>query len=137
MEILRVYPVAPLAVPHAVSKEIIFKGYRIPEGTTVLVNLYSVLRDPSTFKDPDVFRPERYLDADGHLTKPEEYIPFSIGRRVCLGESVARMELFLFIASLVQKFEFLPVDGDLLPERKGIIGITYFPVPFLIRAVRR
>ncbi|KAL3887165.1 hypothetical protein ACJMK2_027115 [Sinanodonta woodiana] len=137
METLRVYPVAPLAVPHAVSKEIIFRGYRIPQGTTVLVNLESVLRDPSTFKDPDVFRPERYLDAEGHITKPEEYIPFSIGRRVCLGESVARMELFLFLAALIQKFEFLPVAGESLPTRKGILGITYSPVPFLIRAVRR
>ncbi|KAL3887167.1 hypothetical protein ACJMK2_027117 [Sinanodonta woodiana] len=137
METLRVYPVAPLALPHAVSKEIIFRGYRIPQGTTVLVNLDSVLRDPSTFRDPDVFRPERFIDADGHLTKPEEHIPFSIGRRVCLGESVARMELFLFIASLVQKFEFVPEERDKVPELKGILGITYSPVPFLIRAVRR
>ncbi|KAL3887170.1 hypothetical protein ACJMK2_027120 [Sinanodonta woodiana] len=137
METLRVYPVAPLAVPHAVSKEIIFRGYRIPQGTTVLVNLDSVLRDPSTFRDPDVFRPERFFDADGHLTKPEEHIPFSIGRRVCIGESVARMELFLFIASLVQKFAFVPEERDKVPELKGILGITYSPVPFLIRAVRR
>ncbi|KAL3887163.1 hypothetical protein ACJMK2_027113 [Sinanodonta woodiana] len=137
MEILRVYPVAPLAVPHAVSKEIIFRGYRIPQGTTVLVNLDSVLRDPSIFGDPDVFRPERFLDADGHITKPQEHIPFSMGRRVCIGESVARMELFLFLATLVQKFEFLPVEGDQLPTRKGILGLTYSPVPFLIRAVRR
>ncbi|KAL3887168.1 hypothetical protein ACJMK2_027118 [Sinanodonta woodiana] len=137
METLRVYPVAPLAVPHTVSKEIIFRGYHIPQGTTVLVNLDSVLRDPSTFKDPDVFRPERYLDEDGQITKPEEHIPFSIGRRVCLGESVARMELFIFIASLVQKFEFVPAERDKVPELKGILGITYSPVPFLIRAVRR
>ncbi|KAK3578378.1 hypothetical protein CHS0354_025472 [Potamilus streckersoni] len=137
LEILRVYPVAPLAVPHAVSKEILFHGYRIPIGTTIIINLDSVLRDSSTFKDPDIFRPERYLDADGHITKPEAHIPFSIGRRVCLGESVARMELFLFLAALIQRFEFLPVEGESLPERKGILGIAYSPVPFLIRAVRR
>ncbi|KAK3578379.1 hypothetical protein CHS0354_025473 [Potamilus streckersoni] len=137
LEIMRVYPLAPLAVPHAVSKEILFRGYRIPKGTTILVNLDSVLHDPSTFKDPDVFQPERYLDAQGHITKPEEHIPFSIGRRMCLGESVARMELFLFLTALIQKFEFLPIDGEYPPELTGILGITYSPKPFLIRAVRR
>ncbi|KAL3887169.1 hypothetical protein ACJMK2_027119 [Sinanodonta woodiana] len=126
IEILRVYPVAPLALPHAVSKEIIFRGYRIPQGTTILVNLDSVLRDPSTFRDPDVFRPERFLDTDGHITKPQEHIPFSIGRR-----------LFLFLATLIHRFDFLPVEGAQLPELKGILGITYSPEPFLIRAVRR
>ncbi|KAK3601250.1 hypothetical protein CHS0354_040429 [Potamilus streckersoni] len=137
MEVMRVYPLSPLALPHSVTKEVLFRGYRIPKGATVLINLDSVLRDPSTFKDPDVFRPERYLDADGHITKPEEYIPFSIGRRMCIGESVARMEIFLFLAALIQRFEFLPVEGERLPERRGILGIIHSPVPFLIRAVRR
>ncbi|KAL3887053.1 hypothetical protein ACJMK2_027009 [Sinanodonta woodiana] len=137
MEIMRVYPLSPLSLPHAVSKEIRFRGYRIPKGAAILINLASVLHDPSTFKDPDVFRPERYLDADGHISKPEEHIPFSIGRRACIGENVARMELFLFLAALIQKFEFLPAEGQRLPVRTGILGIIHSPVPFMIRAVRR
>ncbi|KAL3887162.1 hypothetical protein ACJMK2_027112 [Sinanodonta woodiana] len=137
LEVLRLCPAAPLALPHAVSEDFSFHGYRISKGTTVLINLDSVLRDPSSFKEPERFFPERFLDADGHLIKPEEHIPFSIGRRVCLGENVARMEIFLFLAALIQTFEFRPVEGEPLPELKGIMGITYSPKSFLIRAMKR
>ncbi|KAK3578377.1 hypothetical protein CHS0354_025471 [Potamilus streckersoni] len=137
LEVLRLCPAAPLALPHSLSEDFIFRGYRISKGTTVLINLESVLRDPSSFKDPERFFPERYLDADGHLIKPKEHIPFSIGRRMCLGENVARMELFLFLAVLIQSFEFHPVQGESLPELNGILGITYSPKSFLIRAMRR
>ncbi|KAL3858774.1 hypothetical protein ACJMK2_009027 [Sinanodonta woodiana] len=137
LEVLRVYPVIPLPMPHAVSQDVIFHGYYIPQGTTVIVNLDSVLRDPAIFKEPEKFRPERYLDADGRVDKPLEHIAFSLGRRFCPGESVAKMELFLFLAALIQKFEFHPVEGEQLPELKGILGITFSPAPFLIRAVKR
>ncbi|KAK3590997.1 hypothetical protein CHS0354_020355 [Potamilus streckersoni] len=137
LEVLRVYPVIPLPMPHAVSQDVLFHGYHIPQGTTIIVNLDSVLRDPVIFKDPEKFRPERYLDVDGRLNKPLEHIAFSLGRRFCPGESVARMELFLFLAALIQNFEFLPVEGKQLPELKGILGITLSPAPFLIRAIKR
>jgi cytochrome P450 len=60
-----------------------------------------------------------------------------LGRRVCLGESLARMELFLYLTSLVQRFEFLPPEGEDPPSVEGHLGITYTPLPFKVRAIPR
>ncbi|KAK6169289.1 hypothetical protein SNE40_020369 [Patella caerulea] len=87
--------------------------------------------------DADVFRPNRFLDSSGKVTKPEEFIPFSTGRRVCLGESLAKMELFLFMTTLMQRFEFKAVDPDNLPTLKGVFGITHAPTKYDVRAVPR
>lgn len=57
------------------------------------------------------------------------------GRRVCLGESLARMELFLFLTSMVQKFKFLPPVGEQPPPAVGNLGITHGPLSFNVRCV--
>ena len=62
---------------------------------------------------------------------------FISGRRVCLGESLAKTELFIFLVSLVQKFELKPKDSSNLPQLDGKLGATYSPKPFEIRAVTR
>lgn len=59
------------------------------------------------------------------------------GRRVCLGEQLARMELFLYITSLVQRFEFLPAKDSVLPPIKGRLGVTHCPEDFDFRAIPR
>ncbi|KAL8570725.1 hypothetical protein ACOMHN_039160 [Nucella lapillus] len=59
------------------------------------------------------------------------------GRRVCLGESMARMELFLYLATLIQHFRFLPPEEGQLPSLEGVFGLTQSPQPYNIRAVPR
>ncbi|XP_067665571.1 cytochrome P450 2U1-like [Haliotis asinina] len=135
-EIQRCTDIAPLAVPHSVPYDIQFQGYTFPKGVTVLPNLDSVLQDPVVWGDPQNFRPERFLDDDGKYLKKDEFIPFSIGRRVCLGESMARMELFLFLVAMIQRFQFLPDKGPLTPL-KGKFGFTNSAPIFSIRAVPR
>lgn len=137
LEGLRIAPVAPLSVPHAVHEDVSFRGYTIPKETTVLVNLHSVLKDPSIWEDPDSFRPERFLNDNGQVKIPDEFIPFSIGRRACLGESLARMELFLYTATLLQKYKlFSAVEGQ-MPILKGHLGMTFSPIPFKLRLQTR
>lgn len=139
MEVLRCANVVPLSVPHSVTTEngvIIFEGYSIPQNTTVIFNLDSVLQDPDIFENPELFNPERYLNTDREVVKPKELIPFGIGRRVCLGEAVARMELFLFLATMIKTFDFSSEDEVKL-DMKGILGVTYSPKPFKVRAVER
>lgn len=83
-------------------------------GTVVFVNLWSVLRDPKLWKDPDVFDPTRFLDDKGHVISPRrlpKYLPFSTGRRACVGRSLAEVELPFLLASLVHQFEFTSTDG--------------------------
>ncbi|XP_041347842.1 cytochrome P450 2U1-like [Gigantopelta aegis] len=137
METLRYANVVPLALMHGVSKETTFKGYRIPKDALIVPNIDSVLSDTAIWGDPENFRPDRFLDENGRLTKPEEFIPFLLGPRNCLGESLARMELFLFVASMLQKFEFVKGEGNVLPTLQCVLGFTRAPQHFVVRAVLR
>ena len=79
METLRLSGTSPLAFPHSVSRDVTLAGYVIPQGALVLPYLDSALRDPGVWEGPDQFRPERFLDPDGQLVKPAEFIPFGAG----------------------------------------------------------
>ncbi|XP_071088224.1 cytochrome P450 2U1-like [Haliotis cracherodii] len=136
MEVLRRADIGPLSLPHTVPHDVQFRGYTFPKGVLVILMLDSVLQDPDVWGDPDNFRPDRFLDDTGKIVKKEEFIPFSLGRRVCLGESMARMELFLFLTTMIQRFKFVPVDGQ-MPSLDGIMGLTHSPRPFLIKAIPR
>ncbi|XP_076441364.1 cytochrome P450 2U1-like isoform X2 [Babylonia areolata] len=136
-EVLRKGDVVPLSVWHASAADVTFRGYVIPKDTIITPDLNCVLQDPEIWGDPENFRPERFIDFDGKLTRPEEFVPFSMGRRVCLGESLARMELFLYLATLIQHFRFLPPEEGKLPSLEGTFGMTYTPQAYTIRAVPR
>ena len=138
MEGLRLSHAVPLAVPHSVQHETTLRGFIIPKNTSVLVNLASVLKDPRVYPDPDIYRPERFLSDDGKaVVVPEEFVPFSKGPRSCPGESLARIELFMYITTLLQKFYFRCPDGQPLPEIDGIMGLTYQPKPYKIKIIPR
>ncbi|CAI9592765.1 unnamed protein product [Staurois parvus] len=135
-EIQRFADIIPLNAPHATAKDVTFKGYSIPKGTTVIPLLTSVLRDEAYFEKPDEFYPEHFLDSEGNLKKNEAFIPFSIGKRSCAGENLAKMELFLFFTTLLQNFTFQAppgVDPDLTPA----LGFTSAPLPHRICAIPR
>ncbi|XP_025099492.1 cytochrome P450 2J6-like [Pomacea canaliculata] len=137
MEVLRCATPSPLSLPHATPCDVEFGGYMIPKGTLVIPNLHSVMSDPETWGDPDRFRPERFIGEDGKQWRPEEFIPFSTGRRSCMGEVLARMELFLYLSTMVQHFQFLPPETGELPPLQGVLALTYCPTPFKVRALSR
>ncbi|KAH0506704.1 Cytochrome P450 2K1 [Microtus ochrogaster] len=105
----------------------------------VIPLLTSVLRDQTQWETPDTFNPTHFLSSKGRFIKKEAFMPFSVGRRMCAGEPLAKMELFLFFASLMQKFTFQPppgvshVDLDLTPDT----GFTIQPKPHKICALLR
>ncbi|XP_066283597.1 cytochrome P450 2U1-like [Branchiostoma lanceolatum] len=136
-EVGRLATIAPFALPHATSNDITFRGYNIPKGTVVEANIWAVHHDPQLWTDPHSFNPTRFLDDDGKIVKREEVIPFSIGRRVCLGERLARMELFLIFTSLLQRFSFELPEGAPVPSADGVFGGTHSPVPFKLVAIPR
>ncbi|RUS72598.1 hypothetical protein EGW08_019633 [Elysia chlorotica] len=136
-ETLRIRGVLPI-MAREVTRSFQLQGYLIPEGSQIIFNLKSALMDPDTWENPDEFLPERFLDSDGRLVKPSEFIPFAIGRRVCPGESMALMELHLFLASMFQRFRFEPEDSSAeLPSLTGIFGVTLSPRPYKVRFVTR
>uniref|UniRef100_A0A8B9JLV9 Cytochrome P450 2J2-like n=1 Tax=Astyanax mexicanus TaxID=7994 RepID=A0A8B9JLV9_ASTMX len=128
-EMQRVGNVVPLGFPKKAIKDTTLGGYFIPKGTTVNTNLSSVLNDKTEWKTPDTFNPEHFLDDQGQFRKRDAFLPFSAGRRVCVGESLARMELFLFFTSLLQNFTFTPGPGKEL-TLEGQMGFTYAPSPY-------
>ncbi|XP_033742963.1 cytochrome P450 2B2-like [Pecten maximus] len=136
-EVFRVGNIAPLSLPHGAWKDIRFRGMVIPKGSILIPNLDSVLTNPDLFENPDTFNPERYLGKDGQLNgKEKTVITFSLGRRICPGESLARMELFLFMTALLQRFEFLPESPDKLPSIDGILGLVRVSKDYKCRVVK-
>lgn len=130
-ETLRMGCIAPLSVPHGLTKELKYGQFLIPDHAVLIPNIYSVLFDPSIFERPESFNPERFLDDNGKLNGKEKYVvSFSLGNRVCLGEALARMELFLLMTSLIQRFQFLPASDESVFDLEGILGLTYQPKPF-------
>ncbi|XP_006137090.1 cytochrome P450 2K4-like isoform X1 [Pelodiscus sinensis] len=138
-EIQRFANILPMSLPHETTEDVTLKGYFIPKGTYIIPLLASVLRDESQWEKPDTFNPEHFLDSEGKFVKKEAFMPFSAGRRICAGENLAKMELFLFFTSLLQRFSFHPPPGvtasdlDLTPA----IGITTPPMPYKLCAEPR
>ncbi|KAL5011840.1 hypothetical protein ScPMuIL_010391 [Solemya velum] len=137
METLRVANVAGMGIPHGVSKDTYFHGYKIPKEAMVFGNLDSALNDPIVWKNTENFEPSRFIDDKGMLIRPEEFIPFSNGRRVCLGESLARMELFLFLTSILQRFRITAPENGELPSLTGTFGLVHQPEPYRLCVIPR
>ncbi|KAH9489492.1 Cytochrome P450 2C3 [Bulinus truncatus] len=138
LETQRLASLVPLAFPHTCPRDVTVRGYTIPKGSFIMPNLDSVLHDEKIWgHDVMSFRPERFIDHDGQLKNYDELIPFSVGRRACLGESMAQTELFLYLANMVQKFEFLPVDPDKPPSVKYTVGLLVTPGAYEVKIVSR
>ena len=112
-------------------------SYSVPKDTLVICNIWRLLRDPLYWDNPEVFQPERFLepDEDGGGVKgvkiPEQFLPFGVGRRVCLGESLARQELFIMIVRMIQKIEIsFPDDLEKPGMEEDIMGVTRNTKPF-------
>jgi len=136
MEIQRYANIVPQGVNHCSKKDVNIDGVIIPAGTLVMPLFVEILKG-SYWGDGTTFRPERFLDAEGKCRKDEHLIPFSIGKRQCLGETLAKAELFLFFTGILQQFLIRPeVEGE-LPKEDYNNGITILPKPFKLRLCNR
>ncbi|KAI7794519.1 cytochrome P450, partial [Triplophysa rosa] len=131
-EIQRCANIVPFGVVHATTQPTKLRGYDIPKGTMIMTNFTRILSDEEHWKSPDTFNPENFLDENGHFYKPEAFIAFSLGPRACLGETLARTELFLFITSLLQRIHFSWPPNSQCPHMDGIIGALRYPHPYKI-----
>ncbi|XP_014480546.1 PREDICTED: cytochrome P450 18a1 [Dinoponera quadriceps] len=137
LEVLRRSSIVPLGTTHAPKGDTTLGGYLIPNGAQVIPLLHAVHMNPQLWDEPESFRPERFLTSEGKVHKPEFFMPFGVGRRMCLGDVLARMEVFLFFSSLMHTFDLRLPEGAPLPKLKGISGVTMTPEPFKVCLLKR
>ncbi|CAH2324616.1 cytochrome P450 2J6-like [Pelobates cultripes] len=136
-EVQRFASVLPLGLAHSVRNDERLNGFSIPKGTVIITDLYSLHHDETYWKYPHEFNPENFLSDDGELLKTESFLPFSAGPRICLGENLARMEVFLFFTTLLTHFEFHWPDPLSPPDLTPVFGVAHTPKRFKIRLVSR
>ncbi|CAH1786909.1 unnamed protein product [Owenia fusiformis] len=131
LEINRKSSLTPMALPHATTCDTTLNGYTIPAKTLTFINLWALHHDETTWGDPENFRPERFLDKDGEIIQElaEKVVAFGLGRRRCLGEFIAKLELFLLLTRTLQRCEFAIPEG-VTPNMEGVYGLALDPAPF-------
>ncbi|XP_072013985.1 cytochrome P450 2J4-like [Amphiura filiformis] len=137
MEVQRIADIVPLGVPHAAAADTTLRGYFIPKGTMIMSNLWAIHHNQDTWDEPENFKPERFLDSNGDLCHKNEYAPFSIGRRACLGENLAKMELFVYFTHLLHQFSFKKPEESPPITFESTLGATNAPLPFKLIVTKR
>uniref|UniRef100_A0A914L629 Unspecific monooxygenase n=1 Tax=Meloidogyne incognita TaxID=6306 RepID=A0A914L629_MELIC len=129
----------PLNLSHRTTKDVqLLDGkIKLPAGVAIVPQISCALFDEKIFPEPNRFLPERFIDKNGCLKRIEQFVPFSLGKRQCLGESLARMELFLFTTNFFSKFRIFPVDPFHPPTTEKQLGFGVFPHPYSCRVELR
>lgn len=109
------------------------------QGTIIFSSLYGSHIDTDTWKEPDLFQPERFLDEDGRFSpKLDKSLPFGSGKRLCAGETFSRNVLFLMLSALVQNFTFKCPDKEVMPlPREICTGMLQYAPEFRLTFVPR
>uniref|UniRef100_A0A4W6CSK9 Cytochrome P450, family 2, subfamily Y, polypeptide 3 n=1 Tax=Lates calcarifer TaxID=8187 RepID=A0A4W6CSK9_LATCA len=126
-EVQRFLDIVPFSLPHYALQDITFRGYTIPKDTVIIPLLHSVLKEEKQWATPWSFNPQHFLDQNGNFKKNPAFLPFAAGKRACVGESLARMEIFIFLVSLLQHFTFSCAEGpdsiNLIPEYSSFANL--------------
>ncbi|CAL8121420.1 unnamed protein product [Orchesella dallaii] len=123
----RISSVLPLMAPRAVVEDTYCRKFLVPKGTYVMANIYNIHHDKIYWKDPENFRPERFIDNEGHFKSDPRVKPFGFGKRNCLGEPLASTSLLHYLVVLMQNFTFRGVPNEPLPTDVPVDGITIAP----------
>ncbi|NXS91437.1 CP1A5 protein, partial [Jacana jacana] len=113
LEMFRHSSFLPFTIPHR-QVDTVLNGYYIPKDCCVFVNQWQVNHDEKLWKDPVTFKPERFLNMEGtevNKVDGEKVLIFGLGKRKCIGEPIARWQIFLFLSTLLQQLEFSVCDG--------------------------
>ena len=112
-EAIRLFPPTPLHVREATKEIDLGHGHIIPEGTNILMSVYTVHRDPRHFPDPDKFDPERFSPHNSAGRHPYAYTPFGIGRRMCVGHLFATMEVKTILSTVLRRYCITEIEGGI------------------------
>ena len=133
METLRKSSITPFGIFHAAMETTTLDGYTIPKGSWVTINHYHVHHDPQIWGDPEKIRPERFLSDDGKsVVKNDALIPFSTGKRICIGEQIAKDTIFMFLTAIIQRFEIELDPNFPEPSLESPTPMFLTPQPFYV-----
>ncbi|XP_039196426.1 cytochrome P450 2J5-like [Crotalus tigris] len=134
-EMQRVKYALLFGVPRQAKKDVKMRGYHIPKGTFIAPDLRSVLLDPEQWEKPEEFNPNHFLDKDGKFIEREEFVAFGTGLRVCMGQQLARIEIFILLTSLLRSFNFKLPEGVKEFNQTPIVKVTMPPQPYKLCAI--
>ena len=138
LELQRISEVAMGSLPHVLLKDVEVKGYKFKKGTIFASNLHKLLMDPVEFPEPQKFKPERFLSPDGQSLKRNNYlVPFGIGKRICMGEALAKNEMFVFFVRILQRLTISTVANEVPDPAKFTTRVTRVPDPFFVKVTTR
>lgn len=127
-EVQRLRSVVPIGIPHGTIEDVRIGDYDVPKGTMVVPLQWAIHTDPSYWSNPRKLEPERFIAENGSFVKPEAFLPFQCGKRMCVGDELARMMLFLFAGRIIRTFVVsVPIDEPV--KLDGDCGITLVPKP--------
>ncbi|CAB4314568.1 unnamed protein product [Prunus armeniaca] len=134
-ETLRLYPAAPMLLPHFSSDDCTIGGFDVPRGTMVLINAWAIHRDPKLWDDPESFIPERFRSGED---LSHQLMPFGLGRRSCPGSGLAQRTVGLTLGSLIQCFDWMRVSEKEIDmaEGKGLTMPKLVPLEVMCKARR-
>nr|XP_028587581.1 cytochrome P450 2A12-like isoform X1 [Podarcis muralis] len=122
-------------IPRQTAKDVKIRGSLIPKTTGIFPDLRSVLLDPTRWETPAEFNPNHFLDKDGQYVSREEYLPFGAGSRICLGMQLAKIEIFIFLTSLLRAFSFRLPEGVKELNQDPVPRVAMNPHPYKICAI--
>ena len=139
IEVFRCGSIVPLLLPHRTTADAWISGFRIPKDTTVLVNTYAIHNDVRIWNDPHTFRPARFLDENGSYSPPPpfSFYPFSAGKRVCVGEILGKMIVFVTIARICYEYRLVMVKTGGLGANEANAASIRKPKPFKVVLEKR
>ena len=124
-----------------ITTDVAVDGFNIPENSLAMANLLGFMKDPDHWENPDMFRPERFLEKTEEglkVCKNERFVPYGIGRRICMGESLAKDTLFIFVTTLIKNLTFENPVAHPKPDPENYTeGFTLIPHPYYVQIKRR
>ncbi|XP_072286900.1 cytochrome P450 2B19-like [Pyxicephalus adspersus] len=137
-EIQRFIDLIPMGMPRKTTRDIEYRGYYLPKDTNIYPMLTTVLKDPACFPYPNEFNPKNFLNEHGEFKKNDGYMPLAAGKRNCMGEALARMEIFIVVVTILQNFTLKPeLPVEYLELKPDVSGIGNLPKPYKMAFIPR